>query len=164
MLANFSNDPLVVSKAIVLGVAEEISESLVDRINPKCRSESDTPVKRHRQKKNEALYRKLLQGKLDHLSQDERQSIEPVMLKYVHVFHDEDTDDFKCTDVMEHQILVGDTPPIRRPQYRTPHAPRHEMKAKVENMLDKGIISASNSPWSAPAILVPKKTTDGKQK
>jgi len=38
------------------------------------------------------------------------------------------------------------------------------MEAKVENMLDKGIISASNCPWSAPAILVPKKTADGKQK
>jgi len=76
------------------------------------------------------------------------------------VFHDEDTSDFKCTDVMEHQILVGDAPPIRRP----PNALRHEMKAQVENMLDEGIIRASNSPWSAPAILDPKKTADGKQK
>jgi len=65
---------------------------------------------------------------------------------------------------MEHQILVGDTPPIRRPQYRTPYALRHEMEAQVENMLDKGIIRASSSTWSAPSILVPKKTTDGKQK
>jgi len=164
MLANFSNKPLVVPKATVLGVAEEISESLVDRINPKCRSESDPPVKSHRQKKNEALYRKLLQGKLYHLSQDERQTIEPILLKYAHVFHDENTNDYKCTDVMEHQILVGDTPPIRRPQYRNPYALRHEMKAQVENVLDKGIIRASNSMWSAPAILVPKKTTDRKQK
>ena len=52
MLANFSNEPLVVSKTTVLGVTEEISESLVNKINPKCKSESDAPVKPHRQKKN----------------------------------------------------------------------------------------------------------------
>ena len=80
------------------------------------------------------------------------------------MFHDENTNDFKGTDVVEHQILVGDTPPIRRPQYRTPYALRQEMEAQVENMLNKGIIRASSSPWSAPAILVPKKTTDGKPK
>jgi len=60
MLANFSNEPLVVPKATVLGVAEEISEYLVNRIKPKYKSGLDTPVKPHRQKKNEALYDKLL--------------------------------------------------------------------------------------------------------
>ena len=81
MLANFSNEPLVVPKATVLGVAEEIPESVVDRINPKGKSESSTPVKPHRHKKNEALYHKLLQGKLDHLSQEDRRLIEPVLLR-----------------------------------------------------------------------------------
>ena len=33
MLANFSNEPLVVPKATVLGIAEEISDPLVDSIN-----------------------------------------------------------------------------------------------------------------------------------
>ena len=106
MLANFSNEPLVVPKATVLGVAEEISESVVDRLNPKGKSESGTTVKPLRQKKNEALYRKILQGKLDHISQDDRGLIEPILLKYVQVFHDEDTNNLKCTDVMEH--LFGD--------------------------------------------------------
>jgi len=64
MLANFSNEPLVVPKATVLGVAEEISESFVNKINPKYKS--DAPVEPQKQKKNETLYRKLLQGKLDH--------------------------------------------------------------------------------------------------
>jgi hypothetical protein len=38
------------------------------------------------------------------------------------------------------------------------------MLTQVENMLDKGIIRPSNSPWSAPAILVPKKSADGTPK
>ena len=38
------------------------------------------------------------------------------------------------------------------------------MKSQIEKMLDKGVIRESNSPWSAPAILVPKKSPDGKPK
>jgi hypothetical protein len=38
------------------------------------------------------------------------------------------------------------------------------MKIQVENMLDKGIIRTSNSAWSTPAVLVPKRSLDGKPK
>jgi len=34
MVANFSDERLSISKATLLGVAEEITEELVDRINP----------------------------------------------------------------------------------------------------------------------------------
>jgi hypothetical protein len=34
------------------------------------------------------------------------------------VFHDEDTNDFKGTQVAEHQILLGDAKPIRKLPYR----------------------------------------------
>ena len=66
--------------------------------------------------------------------------------------------------MVEHQIELEDTRPIRRPQYRVPFALRGEMKAQVENMLAKGVIRESSSPWSAPTILVPKKSADGKPK
>jgi len=81
----------------------------------------------------------------------------------MHVFHEE-TNDFKSTDVIEHQILLEDNKPIRRPQYKTPFALKDEIKAQVENMLAKRVIRESSSPWSAPAILVPKKSPDGKPK
>jgi len=87
-----------------------------------------------------------------------------VLQKYAHVFHDEEINDFKSTDVIEHQILLEDNKPIRRPQYKTPFALKEEMKAQVENMLAKGVIRESSSPWSAPAILVPKKGPDGRPK
>jgi len=160
MIANFSNETLTLPKATVLGVAEDVSESLVDCIN----TDTDQPTKPQRKKRNKALYVKLLRNKLNHLSQEEREILEPVLMKYAHVFHDEDTNDFKSTDIIERQILGGDARPIRRPQYRTPFALRDKMKAQVENMLRKDVIRHSTSPWSAPAILVLKRSPDGKPK
>jgi len=82
----------------------------------------------------------------------------------MHVFHDEETNDFKSTNVIEPEILLEDDKPIRRPHYKTPFALKDEMKTQVENMLAKGVIRESSSPWSAPAILVLKKSPDRKPK
>jgi len=35
----------------------------------------------------------------------------------MYVFHDEESNDFKATDIVEHQIVLEDTTPIRWPQY-----------------------------------------------
>jgi hypothetical protein len=105
-----------------------------------------------------------LNRKLDHLGRRKKEIIDPVLLKYAHLFHHEETNDFKGTDVVEHQILTGDARPIRRPPYPVPYAQREGMRNQVEKMLDKGVIRDSNSPWSAPAILVPKKSLHGKPK
>jgi len=121
-------------------VAEEVSETLVDSINEEKTGNTESATRLRGKSKNEALYKKLLPGKVDHLSLTERQVIEPVLQKYANVFHDEDTNDFKSTDVIENKIIVTDPTPIRRPQYRTPFALRGEMETQVKNMLQKGVI------------------------
>ena len=70
--------------------------------------------------------------------------IELVLLKYAHVFHDEESNDFKATELVEHEINLEDPTPIRRPQYRTPFALKGEMKAQIEKVLEKGIIRESS--------------------
>jgi hypothetical protein len=124
MLANFSDQTLTVAKSTVLGIVEEASEALIDRVNQRKEPDSDRPQKPQRKKKNKALYRKLLNGKLDHLSQEDRELIEPIILKYAHVLHDKESNYFKGINVMEHAIPIGDARTIRRPQYRTPYALR----------------------------------------
>jgi hypothetical protein len=79
-----------------------MSELLVDSINAGCKSDADSSIKPRRRKKNEALYNKLLKGKLDHLSREDRQLIEPVLLNYAHLFHDEETNDFPGSNVIEY--------------------------------------------------------------
>jgi len=132
MVANFSKEELTIPKATVLGVAEEITHELVNKINAEVKPKSVPLNYRQRKKRNELLYRKLLLGKLDHLSEEEKQAFEPVLMKYAHVLHDEETNNFKDTDVIEHQIVLEDTRPIKKPQYRVPYALRDEMKTQVK--------------------------------
>ena len=144
MLTNFSGE-LIFAKATVLRVAEEVSEYLVDKINVEKDPDANSPTKPPRKRKIELLYNQLLQGNLDHLKPDERRQFEPVLVKYVHVFHDENNNDFKGTKVIEHQILVGDAKPIRKPPCRTPFALRQEMETQVQEMLKKGVIRQTTS-------------------
>jgi hypothetical protein len=164
MVTSFSSKELTIPKATVLGVTMEISEPFVDRINTGNGSELGLTTSQQRKRRNKALYQKLLQRKLDHLSKGEREPIEPVVLEYAHVFHDEETNNFKGTNVIEHHILVGDAQPIRKPQCRVPYSLRNEMKAQVKKILDKDVIRESIFTWSAPAILAPKKSLDGRPK
>ena len=97
MLANFSKETLTVPKHTVLGIAQQISEKVINEIKRESKPDTD---KRKMRKKNEALYRKLLPGKLSHLSPEDRQHIEPILKKYVHLFHDEEENNFHCTNVI----------------------------------------------------------------
>ena len=96
------------------------------------------------------------------MTTEDRQHIEPVLRKYAHVFHDEESNDINENNVIDHRIIAGDSNQIRRPPYRTPYALREDMQSQVQNMLNKGIIRPSSSPWSATAILVPTKSQDDK--
>jgi hypothetical protein len=92
-----------------------------------------------------------------------RQLIESVLLKYDHLFHNEKMNYFKRTSVVEHEISPNDTRPIRKPN-TVPYALKEEIQMQVQNMLDRGEIRESRSPWSAPAILVPKNNLGWKPK
>jgi hypothetical protein len=49
-------------------------------------------------------FRKYLDEKLAHLTPSERKIIEPVLIKYAGIFHDEEDSDFKSTNVIVHKI------------------------------------------------------------
>jgi hypothetical protein len=105
-----------------------------------------------------------LQDVLGHLSDEERGVMEPVLSRYSHVFHLDENSPLKGTDLVKHQIVTGDTRPIRKAPYRVHFALRQKMETQVKDMLKKGVIEPSQSPWGAPALLVPKKSSDGKPK
>ena len=112
VVANLSYEPLTIPKSTVIGVAEPVSGNLV--ISGE-QTDVKLPTVPCRKKINEELY-KLLRSKLDHLPLHERRLIETLLVKYGHVFHDQDTKYFEATDVVEHKITVEKNTLIRRPK------------------------------------------------
>ncbi|KAJ8028629.1 hypothetical protein HOLleu_30926 [Holothuria leucospilota] len=65
-------------------------------------------------------------------------------------------DDPTRTNLIEHDVDVGDATPIKQHPYRVNPRKRQHLRDEVRYMLDHDIIEPSNSEWSSPCILVPK--------
>ena len=81
----------------------------------------------------------------------------PVVREFSDVFPDElpglppDRDMEFCID------LVPGTEPISKPPYRMAPVELEELKKQLQELLDKGFIRPSVSPWGAPVLFVKKK-------
>ena len=60
------------------------------------------------------------------------------------------------TSLVQHVIDTGDATPIKQRPYRVYPYVKKEIDRQVDEMLEKGIIQESVSPWSSPVVLVKK--------
>ena len=61
------------------------------------------------------------------------------------------------TNIVQHRINIGASPPIRQSARRLPLAKREEADRIIQDMEREGVIEPSNSPWASPVVLVRKK-------
>ena len=61
-------------------------------------------------------------------------------------------------DLIQHRIELTTKTPVRRPAYKVAHAEKAIIEKEVREMLDKGVIEPSVSPYAAGVVLVPKKS------
>lgn len=61
------------------------------------------------------------------------------------------------TSMVTHSIDTGSHAPLRQRPYRVSPSERHVIDQQVNDMLQRGIIRPSNSPWASPVVLVTKK-------
>jgi hypothetical protein len=136
MIANLSEESLTLPKGTVIGIAEEISENLVVSMS----SDEETDVERDhtilagKDKEIPAKFKAYVRDKLAHLSPADRKVMEPVLNRYAHVLHDEERNDFKSTNVVQHRIETGDALPIRKAPDRIPFALRQEVDDQMQDM------------------------------
>ena len=85
--------------------------------------------------------------------------IEEFLEKYENIFATVD-EPLQVTTRVTHEI-VTDSSPIAKAPYRIPISKKKIYEEKIEEMLRDKIIQPSNSPWSAPVVLVEQKTDYG---
>ena len=66
--------------------------------------------------------------------------------------------DIGVTHLTEHSINTGNAQPIKQPPRRVPLAYAAEEKKAIDDLLAKGVIRKSTSPWASPIVLVKKKS------
>jgi hypothetical protein len=81
----------------------------------------------------------------------------PVVCEYVDVFPDELPGMPLDRDIEFAIKLQPGTTPISKRPYRMPPAELAELKKQLQELLDKGFIRPSTSPWGCPALFVKKK-------
>ena len=60
------------------------------------------------------------------------------------------------TSIVQHYIDTGDSPPIRQRPYRVSQDVKQEIDRQVTEMLGRGVIQPSVSPYASPVVLVKK--------
>ncbi|KMQ89530.1 enzymatic polyprotein endonuclease reverse [Lasius niger] len=93
---------------------------------------------------------------LNHLNEEEKQSILPVIEDYNDIFH-LPGDKLKGTNRISHSIITTDNVPVCVKQYRYPPIHKDEIKNQVDKLLEQDIIKSSISPYNSPLWVVPKK-------
>ncbi|KAJ8037827.1 hypothetical protein HOLleu_18745 [Holothuria leucospilota] len=89
---------------------------------------------------------------LEHLTQEQRDKVNGLLREFSDVFQD-----FPGrTDLVRHAIRTK-SDPISQRAYRTSPKMKVEIQAQIDKLLKDDIIEESQSPWSAPIVLVKKK-------
>ena len=101
-------------------------------------------------KNSETLAR--LDSLLGQVDEDKRNQLVGLIQAYPGLFSDTPT----CTNLIEHDVEVGDAKPIAQRFYRVSPEKRQILDSEVDYMLENGLAVPSTSSWSSPCLLVSK--------
>ena len=87
--------------------------------------------------------------RVDHMEKENREVIGKILMGYNDVFT-LPGDLIPSTQLTTHKIVVKTPKPINIKSYRPPECHREEIKRQMEEMLTKGIIEPSDSPYNSP--------------
>lgn len=87
----------------------------------------------------------------------DKQRLEQLLSEYADRFEDIPPGSRSTAGAVHTIPLVPGAQPINQRPYRTPQALVPELEKQIQELLDKGWIRPSASPWGSPVLFVPKK-------
>jgi len=91
---------------------------------------------------------------IQQLESSQQQQMMELIMEYKEQFGDAPS----LADLPAHHIDTGQAKPVCRKPYRTAIHFKQKLEEHIKQLLDDGIIRPSTSPWSSPALTVPKKS------
>ena len=149
LVSNFGQETVMVEPFSEIGMIAQVSaiQPVMSQLSrPSC---DPSTLPEH--------LRGLLEWTSNNLDDLQKGQLANTLLKFVDLFPIPGSALTGHTDAVEHTIDTGDSPPIRcAPRCMSPQKIKQE-EACMEEMLSGGQIEPSDSPWSAPVVLVTKR-------
>lgn len=101
--------------------------------------------------------KKLFEDSASGKNELEQQMVAGLLVKYQASFSKNEWD-LGLTHLTEHPINTGDAAPVKQRPRRVPLAYADEERKAIEDLIQKGVIQKSTSPWASPIVLVRKKS------
>uniref|UniRef100_A0A3B3IJJ6 Gypsy retrotransposon integrase-like protein 1 n=2 Tax=Oryzias latipes TaxID=8090 RepID=A0A3B3IJJ6_ORYLA len=93
---------------------------------------------------------------IDHLTSDQQEKVKQMLREECNAFSRDDSD-VGCIPSLQLKIRLKDTTPVKRTYTSIPKPLLKEVKEYLEDLLNRGWIQKSRSPYSSPIVCVRKK-------
>ena len=150
---NKTEEEITIYKNTTLGFSEIVPEAVINNI-PKMPKSLPAPIKKNKYDLN--ILKKSVDKDIPNRFHDQFGSL---VREFSDIFPKSEWDLGKC-DVTTHQIEVEPgSKPVKIPTRRMPLHYKEDLQKKFDVFLEKELITPCDSPYSAPAMLVPKKNS-----
>lgn len=151
MITNLRENPIKISfrEPFEVESVDETENNFIEKMETDMDIEINQPI-------DIKLKQNLKNLRLDHCNQEEYQAIRNLCHEYRDIFYCEGIP-LTFTNQIKHKINLTNETPIFTKTYRYPEIHKKEVSTQMDQMLKNGIIQPSNSPWSSPIWIVPKK-------
>ena len=156
LVKNDTNKLFSIRKNQIIATAEPfVNTERVETIETNQESLPDNPST-HAKPEGEVSAVQMTSIPTDHIPSSHRKSFEALLENNLDLFAENDLELGKM-NIVKMSIDTGDHPPIKQRPYKIPFSQRPQVDKALDDMLEAGIIQPSQSPWSSPLVIIPKK-------